>query len=182
MDFNLANSDTDGDGLDDAYDTDCAPCGSVTGVTAPIQNEDGDSLPDFRDNDDDADNIFTIDEPLDLGGAAGTPDYLETFSNSCGGAGTIQDDVSGNADVTDTETDITGSFATTGTPDDIFASFTNEDVSSLVLDLTDSIPDGEDLVFRMRSETNGRNVEITIDGSTDNMSFTTLGSNSVHNF
>ncbi|MGB5502050.1 MAG: DUF4215 domain-containing protein [Polyangiales bacterium] len=46
-------SDMDGDGLDDAFDTDNG------GTSAPVQDSDSDSTPDFQDADDDNDGIDT---------------------------------------------------------------------------------------------------------------------------
>ena len=43
-DFNLANSDTDNDGLDNNYDP------NTGGTTAPVQDADGNGIPDFRQN------------------------------------------------------------------------------------------------------------------------------------
>ncbi|MFD2529993.1 tandem-95 repeat protein, partial [Polaribacter marinaquae] len=50
--------DTDKDGIDDAYDLDCAPCGSITGspVNNP-ENADSDALPNYLDLDSDNDGI-----------------------------------------------------------------------------------------------------------------------------
>ncbi|WP_462249367.1 T9SS type A sorting domain-containing protein [Ekhidna sp.] len=74
----LASADTDGDGLDNAFDTD-------NGGTAPsLQNTDADSEPDWRDNDDDGDGTPTNDENVDIDPANGTPDYLESNGNTCG--------------------------------------------------------------------------------------------------
>ncbi|MCG8555023.1 MAG: hypothetical protein MJD61_07000 [Proteobacteria bacterium] len=63
-----ANADSDGDGLDDAYDPDCATatdCSGVLGVRAPLPDTDGDALANYRDPDDDADGRATADEVQD---------------------------------------------------------------------------------------------------------------------
>lgn len=63
-----SGSDTDGDGLDDAFDPDCADaadCGGVIGVPAPLPNVDGDDLPNYQDPDDDGDGRSTADEVQD---------------------------------------------------------------------------------------------------------------------
>jgi uncharacterized repeat protein (TIGR01451 family) len=79
-------SDTDGDGLDDAYDTFAGPgYGNETGSNAPLQDTDGDGIRDWRDPDDDDDGINTIDEDWngnddptdDDDDGDGTPDYLD---------------------------------------------------------------------------------------------------------
>ncbi|MEE9407155.1 MAG: LamG-like jellyroll fold domain-containing protein [Polaribacter sp.] len=54
--------DTDNDGLDDAYDPDCTPCGLITGVPVPITNTDGVDNPDYIDTDADNDGILDINE------------------------------------------------------------------------------------------------------------------------
>ena len=76
-DFNPANADADGDGLDDAYDDDCggsAVWGCAT--TAPHQDFDADLAHDWRDTDDDGDSVPTAVETTDNNNN-GTPDYLE---------------------------------------------------------------------------------------------------------
>jgi len=71
------DADTDGDGLDDAFDAD------NSGTSAPIQNTDGDAVPDFQDPDDDDDGSDTVFECADPGAVCpdgdndGTPDYLD---------------------------------------------------------------------------------------------------------
>ncbi len=88
---NPANADVNNNGLDDAYDTACtgSNCGTVIGIDAPLPNTDGDSLPDYRDNDDDDDGLFTSpDEDRDGDGdptnddvdSDGRPDYLDDIA------------------------------------------------------------------------------------------------------
>ena len=60
--------DTDGDGLDDAYDIDCAPCGGITGVAIVPVNTGGSPAPDYRDSDSDGDGILDIIEGHDTNG------------------------------------------------------------------------------------------------------------------
>ena len=63
-----SGSDTDGDGLDDAFDPDCAApadCGGVIGVPAPLPDVDDDDLPNYQDADDDGDGRSTRDEVQD---------------------------------------------------------------------------------------------------------------------
>ena len=64
-------SDLDGDGIDDAFDVDCTPCGGVTGVPTSIVNTDGTDNPDYIDTDSDNDGLNDIIEAYDTDG-----DYL----------------------------------------------------------------------------------------------------------
>jgi len=69
--------DTDGDGLDDAFDPDDG------GTEAQTQDTDGDTVPDFQDVDDDGDGVDTVFECADPGAGCpdgdgdGTPDSLD---------------------------------------------------------------------------------------------------------
>lgn len=79
-------SDTDGDGLDDAYDPDQG------GTVAPLPDHDGDTIPDWRDPDDDGDNVATAAEDVDGNGTPinddtdgnGLPDYLDADDDNDG--------------------------------------------------------------------------------------------------
>ena len=81
-----AGSDTDGDGLDDAYDPDQG------GTVASLPDHDGDSTPDWRDADDDGDAVATAAEDVDQNGTPtnddtdgdGTPDYLDADDDNDG--------------------------------------------------------------------------------------------------
>lgn len=55
-----SGNDTDNDGVDDAYDPDCTPCGSITGVPIVPVNTDGFDGPDYLDHD--SDNDGTLDK------------------------------------------------------------------------------------------------------------------------
>ncbi|WP_299667709.1 LamG-like jellyroll fold domain-containing protein [uncultured Polaribacter sp.] len=58
-----SGADTDNDGLDDAYDTDCAPCAGVTGVNlSSPNNHDTIDTPDYLDTDSDNDGKPDIEE------------------------------------------------------------------------------------------------------------------------
>ncbi len=83
------NVDTDADGLDDAFDPDCAvaaDCNGAIGQIASLPNFDQDGYPDFQDVDSDNDGIpdniecgtaqACVDTDLDL-----TPDYLDLDSD-----------------------------------------------------------------------------------------------------
>lgn len=75
-----SGADTDGDGLDDSYDPDCAPCGGVTGVYVTPEDTDSDSTPDYLDDDSDNDGDIDVieghdtdnDNVPDAGSAANT--------------------------------------------------------------------------------------------------------------
>ncbi len=89
-----SGTDADGDGIDDTFDTDGGTAyGGESNV--PLQNFDASGEVDFRDVDDDDDGITTINEPLDINPANGTPDYLET--SPCGaGFAQVTTTVNGN--------------------------------------------------------------------------------------
>lgn len=91
-DVTPSGTDTDMDGLDDAYDNDCAAaadCGGVIGMLAPEPNSDADTLPNWRDVDSDADGITDATEcPVPAMCADSdmddTPDYLEIDADDDG--------------------------------------------------------------------------------------------------
>lgn len=141
-DSSPSGSDTDGDGIDDAFDPDNG------GSTPGLQDFDGDTQPDYRDSDDDDDGIFTIEEPLDVNPNNGTPDYLEDNVGSCG-LGFITTDVDGNADVLVANSGVTSPSNALGTQDDVIADFDNNN-DQMVLDLTDTIPQGTLIILRYR--------------------------------
>lgn len=91
LDLSLAdetgyNADTDGDGLWDLYDNFSGRgVNNINGSSANLQDTDGDGTLDFRDQDDDQDNISTAVEDVDSNGnwtddkfqgGGATPDYL----------------------------------------------------------------------------------------------------------
>jgi gliding motility-associated-like protein len=87
-DFVKTGRDSDGDGLDDAYDTvdRCAdPLGNITGSRSPLQDTDGDGMRDWRDTNDDNDPYPTQYEDLNGDGDFsnddtnhnGIPEYLD---------------------------------------------------------------------------------------------------------
>ncbi|GJM29095.1 MAG: hypothetical protein DHS20C17_17300 [Cyclobacteriaceae bacterium] len=60
-----AGADNDSDGIDDAYDVDCAPCGAVTGMAiVPIDTE-SDGTDDYLDSNTDGDTVLDIIEAHD---------------------------------------------------------------------------------------------------------------------
>jgi hypothetical protein len=80
------NTDTDGDGLWNIFDNySGSGVNNILGSKAKLQDTDGDGTLDFRDQDDDADNITTAIEDVDsdgnwtndkVQGGGATPDYL----------------------------------------------------------------------------------------------------------
>ena len=85
--------DSDGDGLDDGYDTvinDCNVPGNATGSNAAMQDTDGDGKPDWRDDNDDNDAFLTVYEDLNGDGDYssddidfdGIPEYLD-YGRDC---------------------------------------------------------------------------------------------------
>ena len=84
--INPTGQDSDGDGLDDAYDTDPSGIGSAEnalGSNAPLPDHDGDGIYDWYDTDDDGDTIPTRIE-VTLGGdpdGDGLPNYLDEDSD-----------------------------------------------------------------------------------------------------
>lgn len=65
-----SGSDTDDDGIDDAYDIDCQPCGAITGTAIVPINSGGANEPDYLDTDSDGD---------------GKPDSLEGHDTNADG-------------------------------------------------------------------------------------------------
>ncbi|WP_319230945.1 Ig-like domain-containing protein [Draconibacterium orientale] len=84
-------SDSDHDGLDDAYDTyyGWAEYGNETGSNAPLQDFDDDGWRDWRDTNDEDDDYMTVNEDLNGNGdysdddldLDGYPEYLDTELN-----------------------------------------------------------------------------------------------------
>ncbi|SNS77375.1 Por secretion system C-terminal sorting domain-containing protein [Ekhidna lutea] len=73
-DITPSGTDANDNGIDDDFDA----------TPVVLQNTDGDSEADWRDNDDDGDGTPTADENVDINPANGTPDYLESNGNTCG--------------------------------------------------------------------------------------------------
>ena len=89
-----SGTDTDQDGLDNAYDTNCAPCGAIVGVAiTPVDtdgnandNGTGNPIPDYLDLDSDDDGVVDLIEGHD-GDFNGIPDW-DTNCNYPAGAPT----------------------------------------------------------------------------------------------
>lgn len=118
-----SGTDSDGDGLDDNYDTwnRLVPPGSgynSTGANAPEPDSDSDGEKNWRDIDDDGDNIPTVTEAdIDTDGD-GIPNYLDTDSDGDGVTdleeGTTDTDGDGTVDYLDAlNCTLTGSLKTT---------------------------------------------------------------------
>ena len=156
-------SDMDGDGLDDAFDTDNG------GTSAPVQDSDSDSTPDFQDADDDNDGIDTTFEsnpdhlnvgtaPADTDGdgipdasecAGGdpvgdrlgcpdtdgdsTPDFEDSDDDN-DGIETVNENYDGDGDPSDQDSDLDGIADYLDADDDNDGVTTAEECSNLELD------------------------------------------------
>ncbi|MFD2567367.1 LamG-like jellyroll fold domain-containing protein, partial [Pseudotenacibaculum haliotis] len=113
----LAGVDTDNDGLDDAYDPDCSPCGAVTGIEIIPTNTDSDSSPDYKDIDADDDGIPDNVEAQTTNGynaPNGVPgengldsayDFTDSFSSTGLNSSLVNTDGTGEPDFRDTDSD-----------------------------------------------------------------------------
>ncbi|MTI20626.1 T9SS type A sorting domain-containing protein, partial [Fulvivirga sp. RKSG066] len=168
-DRNPSGADTDGDGLDNRFDTDNG------GTTAPIQNTDGADDVDFRDTDDDNDTVPTKDETADIDPANGTADYLEATTNPCGNG--VQESVVGNASsiVFNPNNRVANAANMVGVPNNGFATFNNNGGLNdfAILDLQEFIPAGETIAIRALTQ-NGNEFTVAtgteINGTTINLS------------
>ena len=88
-----SGTDTEGDGIDDAYDADCQPCGVVTGVNIVPVNTGNDPKADYMDSDSDGD---------------GLPDSLEGHDTNGDGIVDGNDSPSANTGTSDGLTDTDG--------------------------------------------------------------------------
>ncbi len=106
-DLIASGTDQDRDGIDDAFDADCAAvgdCGGVIGAPPMLPDFDEDDAPDYIDRDDDADGISTAQELRDaeayMGSAEdahdvdgdGQPNYLDADSDGDGSLDLTEDD------------------------------------------------------------------------------------------
>ncbi len=134
--------DTDGDGLLNVFEAN----------PAPLPDFDIDTRPDFRDTDDDGDGIPTADEPLDLDGVSGVPDYLEDQLGSCG-LGFITREFNGNADQIGAFNGATDRTNILGTGDNLYTELPSNG-NFIIVDLTDTIPSGESILISFSSSEN----------------------------
>jgi hypothetical protein len=166
QDFSLAGTDTDGDGLDDAYDTDNG------GTTAPVQDTEGDGKVDFRDNDDDDDGIFTIDEPLDFNPSNSVKDYLEDNVGACG-VGFVTTSVSGNASNYNVSSTADTPGNALGSGDDAVAEFSSNN-DFLILDLSDTVPASNTITIRGHVYSGSGPAEFSVESSLDGSTWADL--------
>ncbi|MEO1050283.1 MAG: T9SS type A sorting domain-containing protein [Bacteroidota bacterium] len=147
-------TDTDGDGLDNAFDPDNG------GTTAPIQNTDIIDDVDYRDADDDGDGIPTKDESTDLSPANGVADYLEVTVETCGNE---LASISGNAVAVALVNGVTNGANALGAPNSggTTANTATFDAAGefLVLDLQEFLPGGSVVTISLFINTN---TQITI--------------------
>ena len=138
-------------------------------TTAPHQDFDGDGIHDWRDTDDDNDNIQTADETGDVDNN-GQPDYLET--NPCGpGLTEVTVTLTGNADAVQASNNITTPTNALGALDGVETLFATNDNSRVDLDLTDTLPAGTILSIDWRKFSGGGNCQLDIYYSTDGTNF-----------
>ncbi|UII23769.1 T9SS type A sorting domain-containing protein [Fulvivirga ligni] len=135
--------DSDGDGLDNAFDADNG------GVAAAVQNTDAAGEVDFRDSDDDGDNIPTEDEMADLDPVNGISDYLEATSNPCGSS-SVQRAVSGSASSVVFNVGVASANFMLGNPNfdgttNTVSTFGNGDY--IYIDMQEFIPAGETVIL-----------------------------------
>jgi large repetitive protein len=138
------------------------------GTNVALQDTDSDLEVDFRDNDDDGDGILTRNEPTDSE-PNGTPDYLEA-NTTCVATGPT---ISGNADaVISTFNEDAGEPGSNalGVADGTGARMGDESDAVLVLDMTDEVRVGEDVVVRLRSSGTGF-ADIRVQFSNDNVTY-----------
>lgn len=152
-----SGSDSDNDGIDDTFDADNG------GTPLSPQDLDTDGANDYRDADDDGDAINSIDEPLDINPANGTPNYLENSVGSCG-VGFITTSFNGSVDAIFSNSGVINFSEVLGGSDDTGAEF--DDLNDFfIIDLTDEIPQGNSLTVRFRSTTNNRDINLRITSS-----------------
>lgn len=99
-----SGADTDGDGIDDAYDIDCQPCGAITGVAIVPVNTGSDPKPDYMDTDSDGDGILDSIEGHDTNGDGVVDGNDAPTSNTGLPGGTTDVDGDGLLDGYDNET------------------------------------------------------------------------------
>lgn len=107
-------SDTDGDGIDDAYDIDCQPCGGITGLAIVPVNTGSDAKPDYQDTDSDGDGIADSIEGHDTNGDGVIDGNDSPTANTGRAGGTVDADADGLLDGFDNDTDPNNYDATNG--------------------------------------------------------------------
>ena len=143
-----SGTDTDGDGLDDAYDSDCSPCGAVTGVSLSPEDTDNDGTEDFLDSDSDDDGVADSIEGHDTNGD-GTVDGSDSPNANTGLAGgTTDSDGDGLYDGFDNNTsswDATNSSLTAESHPDVLFGTTEQDWREGPDGDRDGVPNSDDL-------------------------------------
>ena len=115
-DVTITGTDTDGDGLDDAFDNvTLGTAGNATGSNADRQNTDGIDFRDWRDSNDDNDAALTADEDANSNGdysddqtngqSGSIPDYLFNNDKDNDGIANLADLDSDNDGILDTDED-----------------------------------------------------------------------------
>lgn len=99
-----SGADTDGDGIDDAYDIDCQPCGLITGVAIVPVNTGSDPKPDYMDTDSDGDGISDSIEGHDTNGDGIIDGNDSPTANTGLSGGTVDADGDGLLDGYDNDT------------------------------------------------------------------------------
>ena len=112
-----------------------------------IQDFDSDGTQDWRDIDDDADGILTVDEQTDTDGS-GTVDYLEQDAGACG-VGKAES----YAEFQSETNDVVNELNAEGAPDGQFARI-YEDNETLVLDMKQNYPAGTQYLITWRRRNN----------------------------
>ncbi|NNM16441.1 MAG: hypothetical protein HKO56_07270, partial [Bacteroidia bacterium] len=164
-------SDTDGDGLDNAFDTvnGFTASGNSSGNNAALQDTDGDGDRDWRDRDDDGDGYLTIDETPDIDPVNGTPDYLEVSPQACPpGQTSTGPPTNGNADAWSIMAgDVDNPGNSLGVPDGVGAKVKDND-GWLMVDLTDTIPQGSTITLVIAGDNTSEDAKIfaSLDGIT----------------
>lgn len=182
-DSSPTGNDTDGDGIDNAFDSNC-PGASTWGCSTntPHQDTDADGEDDFRDLNDDGDDISTVDEVLDIN-SNGVPDYLE-LSPCPNGQTLVSTTTTGNVVAINNSRDVTNRNNIIGNPNGTIATF-NAANAFVILDFGTTVPAGTAMTLRWRSnvgsgttirigEYNGNNFEVVGDFTTTSTGLTNL--------
>lgn len=87
-------NDTDGDGIDDAYDIDCTPCGGTSGIQIDPINTEGSGEDDYLDTDSDGDGETDMVEGHDTNddGVVDGSDSPNAFTGLAGGSADVDSD------------------------------------------------------------------------------------------
>lgn len=103
----IIGMDSDNDGIDDAYDVNCTPCGPVTGVPYAYINSDEIDTPDYIDTDADNDGVTDEIEGHDTNGDGTVDQFDATVANTGVRGGNTDIDKDGLLDGFDNNTSST---------------------------------------------------------------------------